>query len=228
MREQTRAGDGSVRPAVALVRRHGSELARDVRATCARTAPLLWFLLAYWLYIDGVNTIIKMAVDYGLSLGFAAAEPDRGAAASRSSSAFPAALAFGWLGKRIGAAQRHLHRDRGLRGGDRLRVLPDERRSRISTLLAVVIGLVQGGIQSLIRSYFAAARARRASRAEFFGFYNMMGKFAAVLGPMLVGFVAFVTGDSRLAILSILILFVGGAALLAVAVRVQQTEHRVD
>ena len=80
-------------------------------------------------------------------------------------------------------------------------------------LLAVVIGLVQGGVQSLSRSYFGRLVPEGKS-SEFFGFYNMMGKFAAVLGPLLTGIVARVTGDSRLSILSILVLFVAGAALL--------------
>ena len=78
---------------------------RELRATIAevrRYRPLLWFLLAYWMYIDGVNTIIKMAVDYGLSLGF----PQQSLIAALLITqfvAFPAALAFGWIGSRIGA-----------------------------------------------------------------------------------------------------------------------------
>ncbi len=81
-------------------------------------------------------------------------------------------------------------------------------------LLAGVIGLVQGGIQSLSRSYFAAL-IPAGKQGEFFGFYNMMGKFAAVLGPTMVGVTALATGDTRIGMLSILVLFIGGAALLA-------------
>ena len=91
-------------------------------------------------------------------------------------------------------------------------------------VLAVVIGLVQGGVQSLSRSYFGRLVPEGKS-SEFFGFYNMMGKFAAVLGPLLTGVVARVTGDSRLSILSILVLFVAGAALLAVAGRAEQSRR---
>ena len=79
--------------------------------------------------------------------------------------------------------------------------------------MAIVIGLVQGGIQSLSRSYFARLVPPQKS-GEFFGFFNMMGKFAAVIGPMLMGWVALVSGSSRLAILSIAILFALGAVLL--------------
>ncbi|MFM7067067.1 MAG: MFS transporter, partial [Gammaproteobacteria bacterium] len=80
--------------------------------------------------------------------------------------------------------------------------------------LAVTIGLVQGGVQSLSRSYFGGL-VPPGKQGEFFGFYNMMGKFASVLGPLLAGVTALLTRDSRLSILSITLLFVVGAALLA-------------
>ena len=173
--------------------------------------PLVWFLLAYWLYIDGVNTIIKMAVDYGLSLGF----PQQSLIAALlivQVVGFPAALAFGWLGDRIGA-----------RNGILIAIAVyaaatvgaySIREVEHFYLLAVTIGLVQGGIQSLSRSYYALL-VPEGKQGEFFGFYNMMGKFAAVLGPTLVGVVALLTGDTRIGMLSVLVLFVGGAVLLA-------------
>jgi len=186
---------------------------RELRATIGavrQLRPLVWFLLAYWLYIDGVNTIIKMAVDFGLSLGF----PQQSlivALLVTQFVAFPAALAFGWLGSRIGA-----------RNGIFIAIavysvgtIAAYWMNSIGDfyLLAVVIGLVQGGIQSLSRSYFASL-VPPGKQGEFFGFYNMMGKFAAVLGPMLVGVTALVTGSSRAGILSVIVLFAGGAALL--------------
>ena len=186
---------------------------RELRATIGavrQLRPLVWFLLAYWLYIDGVNTIIKMAVDFGLSLGF----PQQSlivALLVTQFVAFPAALAFGWLGGRIGA-----------RNGIFIAIavysvgtIAAYWMNSIGDfyLLAVVIGLVQGGIQSLSRSYFASL-VPPGKQGEFFGFYNMMGKFAAVLGPILVGVTALVTGSSRAGILSVIVLFAGGAALL--------------
>ena len=75
--------------------------------------------------------------------------------------------------------------------------------------LAVVVGLVQGGVQSLSRSMFGRLVPADKS-GEFFGFYNMMGKFASFLGPLLVAAVALMTGDSRLSITSLVILFVLG------------------
>jgi MFS transporter, UMF1 family len=187
---------------------------REFRATVSevrRYRPLAWFLLAYWLYIDGVNTIIKMAVDYGLSLGF----PQQSLIAALLITqfvGFPAALAFGWLGKHIGA-----------RNGIFIAIAIYAtvtvaaywmREVAHFYLLAGVIGLVQGGIQALSRSYYAAL-VPEGKQGEFFGFYNMMGKFAAVLGPTMVGVTALVTRDTRAGMLSIIVLFVSGAILLA-------------
>lgn len=180
-----------------------------------RYRPVLWFLAAYFLYIDGVGTVMKMAVDYGLSLGFGPAELVT-ALLMTQFVAFPAALAFGWLGKQIGAR-------RGIFIG--LTVYAGVtcyayflQETRDFYLLAALVGLVQGGVQSLSRSYYGRLIPEGKS-SEFFGFYNMMGKAAAVLGPLLMAVVARLTGDSRLSILSILVLFVGGASLLIMAAR---------
>jgi UMF1 family MFS transporter len=186
---------------------------RELGATLTelrRYRPLVWFLLAYWLYIDGVNTIIKMAVDFGLSLGF----PQQSLIAALLITqfvAFPAALAFGWLGKRIGARN-------GIFVAIAIYAVTTVaaywmREVAHFYALAGVIGLVQGGIQSLSRSYYASL-VPEGKQGEFFGFYNMMGKFAAVLGPAMVGVTALLTGDTRIGMLSILVLFVGGAVLL--------------
>jgi UMF1 family MFS transporter len=173
--------------------------------------PLFWFLIAYWLYIDGVNTIVKMAVDYGLSLGF----PQQSLIAALlivQVVGFPAALAFGWIGDRIGA-----------RNGIFIAIAVYAaaavgaymiREVEHFYMLAVTIGLVQGGIQSLSRSYYASL-VPEGKQGEFFGFYNMMGKFAAVIGPTLVGVTALLTGDTRIGMLSVVVLFVAGAIVLA-------------
>jgi UMF1 family MFS transporter len=92
-------------------------------------------------------------------------------------------------------------------------------------LMAFVVGLVQGGIQSLSRSYYGRLVPHDKS-SEFFGFYNMMGKASAIIGPTLVGITAAVTGDSRLSILSILLLFIAGGTLLAVAARSERLASR--
>src|SRR4029077_14855425 len=79
--------------------------------------------------------------------------------------------------------------------------------------VSAMIGLVQGGVQLLSRSYYA--RLVPAGRAgEFFGFYNMLGEFAAIIGPVLIGTVSLMTGSPRASILSVILLFAVGAALL--------------
>jgi UMF1 family MFS transporter len=193
-------------PAIAAIRAGAAELANTLRHLRGDRL-LLTFLLAYWFYIDGVNTIIKMAIDYGLSLGL------------RQNSlitallvvqfvGFPAAIGFGWLGQKIGP-----------RAGILLGVAVYAVMTGFAYFLhtesqfmamAIVIGLVQGGVQSLSRSLFGRL-VPPGKAGEFFGFYNLMGKAAAVLGPTLTGVVALLTNDSRLAILSIVILFIIGA-----------------
>ena len=79
--------------------------------------------------------------------------------------------------------------------------------------LAVAVGLVQGGIQALSRSFYARLIPRDKS-GEFFGFYNTLGKFAAVIGPVMMGWIGVVTGSPRLSILSLAALFLAGALLL--------------
>jgi UMF1 family MFS transporter len=204
-------------PIAAAVRAGFSELRGTLREI-ARYRPLLWFLAAYILYIDGVNTIIKMAVDYGLSLGFDQSHLIKALLLTQFV-AFPAALAFGWLGSRIGARKGiFIALAVYLAATCYAYFLKD---ARDFYLLAFVVGLVQGGIQSLSRSYYGRLVPPGKS-SEFFGFYNMMGKASAIIGPTLVGVVATVTGDSRLSILSIVLLFIAGGVLLVVAARAER------
>ncbi len=168
------------------------------------------FLLAYWLYIDGVDTIVRMAVDYGLAIGFESGDL-LAALLVTQFVGFPAALLFGWLGSRLGPKSGIMI----ALGIYTLVVLWAWRMEREWEFygLAVMIGLVQGGVQSLSRSLYA--RLIPPDRAGiFFGIYNMLGKFAAVIGPLLVGLVGVTTGSSRTGILAILLLFIGGALVL--------------
>ncbi len=171
---------------------------------------VLLFLLAYWLYIDGVDTIVRMAVDYGLAVGFEASDL-LAALLLTQIVGFPAALAFGWIGDRLGPKSGILI---ALGVYTLVVVWAWGMQQRWEFYgLAVMIGLVQGGIQSLSRSLYA--RLIPAHRAGvFYGVYNMLGKFAAVIGPLLVGLVGVATGSSRAGILAILLLFIGGAVVL--------------
>lgn len=167
---------------------------------------VMTFLVGYWLYIDGVHTIIRMAVDYGLSLGFEANSLIVALLITQFVG-FPAALAFGKIGERIGT-KRAIFIGIAVYGGITLWGYFMDRVFEFYAL-AVAVGLVQGGVQSLSRSFYARIIPRDKS-AEFFGFYNMVGRFAAIIGPFLMGWVGAATGSSRLSILSILALFVAG------------------
>ena len=169
------------------------------------------FLLAYWFYIDGVDTIVRMAVDYGMSIGFPSSALIT-ALLLVQFIAFPAALAYNWFASKIGVKKAIFIAISGYGAITFLGFLMNQEWHFYT--LAVMIGLFQGGIQALSRSLYTRL-IPKAKSAEFFGFYNMLGKFAAVLGPSLMGTVTVLTGSARYGILSILILFIIGAFFLA-------------
>ena len=169
------------------------------------------FLLAYWLYIDGVDTIVRMAVDYGSTLKF----PDTALITALlivQFIAFPCALLFSLFAKKIGVKLAVMV---GIVGYGIITFL-GYFMSQVWHFytLAALVGFFQGGIQALSRSlYTRIIPAEKA--AEFFGFYNMLGKFAAVIGPVMMGTITLVTGNIRYGILSILVLFVLGGYFLS-------------
>jgi UMF1 family MFS transporter len=169
------------------------------------------FLLGYFFYIDGVDTIVKMAVDYGMSLNF----PNESliiALLIVQFIAFPAALIYGWLAEKIGAKTGIMI---GIIGYSIITFLGYFMTKVVHFyVLAVLIGLFQGGIQALSRSLYTRIIPPSKS-AEFFGFYNMFGKFAAIIGPALMGTVTIIYGNARVGILSILSLFIIGAYFLS-------------
>ena len=165
------------------------------------------FLLAYFFYIDGVDTIIKMAVDYGMSLNFSG-ESLIIALLIVQFVAFPAALIYGQLSSKVGIKTAIMI---GIIAYSFITFLGYFiTKAWHFYVLAILIGLFQGGIQALSRSLYTRIIPAEKS-AEFFGFYNMLGKFAAIIGPALMGTISLVTGSARLGILSILLLFILGA-----------------
>ena len=176
-----------------------------------RNRPVLNFLLAYWLYIDAIGTLQQMAADFGLKLGFSSNAMIQALLLVQFIS-FPCALLFWRLGDRIGA-RRAIYN--GLAVFLALTCYAYFMQTEFEFyMLAGVVGTVQGGVQALSRSYFAHLIPRERS-GEYFGFYNMLAKFAAVLGPLAMGVVAIATGNQRLSILVLGLFFIGGALLLA-------------
>jgi UMF1 family MFS transporter len=186
------------------------ELAATLRSVL-RDRPVLNFLLGYWLYIDGIQTVQLMAVDFGTKLGFPSDALIK-ALLLVQFIAFPCALLFGRLGDRIGT-RRAIYL--GLAVFIALTAYAYFMQNVIEFyVLAAVVGTVQGGVQALSRSYFMRLIPRERS-GEYFGFYNMLAKFAAVLGPVAMGVVAVTTGNQRLSILVLILFFVIGGWLLS-------------
>ena len=167
------------------------------------------------------DTLQQMAVDFGIKLGFSSNALIQ-ALLLVQFIAFPCALLFGRLGDRIGT-KRAIYLGLAVFVGADLLCLFHAARSAQFYILAAVVGTVQGGVQALSRSYFARLIPRERA-GEYFGFYNMLAKFAAVLGPLAMGVVAIATGNQRLSILVLEFFFIGGALLLA---RVRDPEPRL-
>jgi len=180
------------------------------------------FLIAYFFYIDGVNTIIKMATAYGTDIGISA-DSLLIILLAVQIVAFPFALLYGRFAQKFSAK-------RMLSAGVCVYVcitllaffLPSLASSQTKMILFWVVSMLvatsQGGVQALSRSFYAKM-IPKAESAEFFGFYNIFGKFATILGPFLVGAVAQLTKNSSFGVLSIAGLFIAG---LLVLTRVQE------
>jgi len=175
-----------------------------------RHRQLFLFILAFWFYNDGIGTIIKMAAAYGDEIGIGVMDLI-GALMLTQIVGIPFSIGFGKLAGRIGAKRCILI---GIGAyvlisiGGFFMV-----RAVHFWILAGMVGLVQGGTQALSRSLFGAMVPRSKS-AEFFGFYNISGKFAGILGPAVFGLVGQLGKTSRLGILSLVIFFVVGGILL--------------
>ncbi len=175
------------------------------------------FLAAYFFYIDGVDTIITMATAYGRDLGFGVTMLIV-VLLFIQLVAFPFALLFGRLAENF-STRRMLFAGIGVYCLVTLIAffLPVIDNPFLKTMtfwfIAFLVASSMGGIQALSRSFYGKLIPAEKS-AEFFGFYNVFGKFAAISGPLLMGLVGRLTGESRWGILSILLLFVVGSILL--------------
>lgn len=168
------------------------------------------FLIAYWLYIGGVFTVITMAVNYGQRLGFGQQDLVM-ALLVTNIVGFPATLLYGIIGHRYGP-KRGIYFALGVYVAVSVwAMFMDEVRQFY--IMAIIIGSVQGGVQGLSRSLYATL-IPAGQPGEFFGFYNMLTKFAHVLGASLVAIAAMLSNDPSWVLLALLPLFIGGAMLL--------------
>jgi UMF1 family MFS transporter len=184
-----------------------------------RYRQVVIFLVAFWLYNDGISTIIKLAAAYGDEIGV-----DHNdmliALILTQFIGFPCSLAFGIFARHLGAK-------RSILLGLTVYMLISVAGFFITSAghfyaLAVAVGLVQGGTQALSRSLFTTMVPRNRS-AEFFGFFSTGEKMAGIIGPAIFGFIGQLTGSSRWGIISVTLLFVAGAFLLT---RVDEQEGR--
>jgi UMF1 family MFS transporter len=172
---------------------------------------LFIFLIAFWVYNDGIGTIIKMATIYGAEIGIGATALI-GALLVTQFVGIPFAFAFGWLAKYLGT-KRSIYLGLGI-----YTLISIGGYFMTSALhfwiLAISVGTVQGGTQALSRSLFGSM-SPKAKTAEFFGFYGMSSKFAGIVGPFLFAAVGQMTGSSRLSIMALVVFFVVGGFLLS-------------
>jgi UMF1 family MFS transporter len=176
-----------------------------------RRIKAVWlFLLAYWFYIDGVGTIIRMAVDYGMSLGFSYTDLISALLITQFVG-FPCALLFGRLGQRWGSKNALYVAISGYLVIVLWGMLMQDKTEFY--VLAVLVGLFQGGIQALSRSYYSRLIPQDKA-AQFFGFYNMIGKYAVVFGPALMGISGHLTRSPRAGIATLSLFFITGGILL--------------
>ncbi|TKC20162.1 MFS transporter [Robertmurraya kyonggiensis] len=183
--------------------------------------PLFLFLLAYFFYIDGVNTIIKMSTAYGSDLGIDSTTLLIVLFVTQVVAA-PFTVLFGKLGTKYGDKQL-------IMVGICIYIFICCYAFFLDSaldfwILAMFVGMAQGGIQSLSRSYFGKLVPKESSN-EFFGFYNIFGKFAAVAGPLLLGVTTHITGKTNYGVFTLVILFIVGAVIL---LRVPNTTEAVS
>ncbi len=224
VKEPPRSSDyvATVNPLRAGFKRLGHTF-RDLR----RYKQLLLFLVAFWLYADGIGTIMKMATIYGTEIGIGMTALV-GALLMTQFVGVPFTFLFGYLARKLGTK-------RSIFLALSVYVLVSIGGYFMAEawhfwLLAFMVGLVQGGSQALSRSLFGSMTPKARS-AEFFGFFDISSKFAGIAGPLLFGVVGQLTGTSRLSIVSLVVFFVVGMLLLRLVdekegIRVAEEENR--
>lgn len=195
------------------------ELGAIFRQIGSGNRKLFWFLLAYWFYIDGAFTLITMATGYGAALGFSQYELMVTLVIVQVLG-IPSSLAFGVLGQRTKAewlilVTLAIYLSVTLFSSG-MTSEPFELWGRpiVSIyILGACIGVAQGGLQSLSRSFYSSLIPTERP-ASYFGLYNMVSRGAAILGPFLLALVSSITGNPRYGTFPIAVLFLVGTVLL--------------
>jgi len=170
-----------------------------------------YYMIAYFFYIDGVHTIIKLATSYGSNLGIDSTQLLLALLATQFV-AFPSAIVYGKLASKVGTRRMLLV---GILGYTLITVYAAFHLWGAVDfwILAIAVGLFQGGIQALSRSEFGKLCPKEHAN-EYFGFFDIFGKYAAVMGTFIVGFMTQATGNPNLGVFSVVILFVIGFAVM--------------
>ncbi len=178
------------------------------------------YMIAFFFYIDGVHTVISMATSYGSSLGIDSTQLVLALLVTQFV-AFPSSIAYGKLAGKVGTLRMILiavvaYMCIVLFAAFFLKTAVE------FWILAILVGLFQGGIQALSRSYFGKIIPKEKSN-EYYGFFDIFGRYASVLGTLLVSLVTSLTGDPSLGVLSIGILLIVGFVLLVKLSRMSGT-----
>ena len=168
---------------------------------------LRFFVIAYFFYIDGVHTIIRMSTSYGTDLGISSTQLVLALLVTQFV-AFPAAIIYGRLGKRFGTKKMLLVGIAGYMFITLFAALFLKTATEF-WILAIMVGLFQGGIQALSRSGFGKLIPKDHAN-EYYGFFDIFGKYASVMGTFLVSTITMLTGASSLGVFSLVILFAVG------------------
>ena len=195
----------------------GGEVVKTIRGLgttmrrIAQDRAILIYMIAFFFYIDGVHTVISMATTYGTSLGLDSTALILALLVTQFV-AFPSAIAYGSLAKKCGTLRMILIAVAAYVGIVLFAAF--FLKSEVEFwILAVVVGMFQGGIQALSRSYFGKLIPKERSN-EYYGFFDIFGRYASVMGTLLVSVVTSLTGDASLGVLSIGILLVVGFVML--------------
>ena len=168
-------------------------------------------MIAFFFYIDGVHTVISMATTYGTSLGIDSTQLILALLVTQFV-AFPSAIAYGKLSQRYGTLRMIIIAVAAYVGIVLFAAFFLKTAVEF-WILAIVVGMFQGGIQALSRSYFGKLIPKERSN-EYYGFFDIFGRYASVMGTLLVSVVTSLTGDPSLGVLSIGILLVVGFVML--------------